>query len=546
MKSTYINMTYPYLMLCILSASVANVRTQWFYMGLLFLSVWALWFVRSQRFSPVLWISLLAIAGSMGYMGQMGLHNLQVIVEKRAVDWFTDFIREETDPYNARTAIGDTGTLKLSDRILFRVKPKVRDGKPILLREASYNVYKSSTWFAHQAHFKKIRPEPDGTTWKLHAGQGGNKLITVFDHLRTGKGMLKLPNGVFEITRLPVLKTDMNQFGALKVAGGPGLIKYQVRFNPHASFDSPPCETDLKVPLNERPVITKISDELGLTAQSPQEIIKRVYAFFQKNFSYSLTLNSGNQQKSITDFLVRSRTGHCEYFATATVLLLREAGIPARYATGYSVKEFSRMENRFIVRSRHAHAWVLAYMDGAWHNVDTTPSSWINIEEKAASLLEPLYDLWSWCFFKFSQWRWREREDGGMTKHVWWLLIPMTFVLVRRFYSRSRVRRVEKKREQKGLTEIQPGADSEFYLVEQRLMEWGYTRYPWETLSEWIIRIEETPSSLVSTEQLPSILALHYRYRFDPKGITGDDKKALTSKVHSWLQQQKEPNGKNL
>jgi len=545
-RSTYINMTYPYLMLCILSASTANVRTQWFFVGLIVLSVWALWFVRSQRFSPVLWISLLAITGSMGYMGQMGLHNLQVIVEKRAVDWFTDFIREDTDPYRARTAIGDMGTLKLSDRILFRVKPKVRDGKPILLREASYNVYKSSMWFAHQAHFKKIRPEPDGTTWKLGAHQGGDKLITVFDHLRGGKGMLKLPNGVFEITQLPVLKMDMNQFDAVKVAGGPGLIRYQVRFNPYASLDSPPCETDLEVLQNERPIIAKITQELGLTLQSPQEVLKRVHAFFQKKFRYSLALNNGNHQKSITDFLMRSRSGHCEYFATATVLLLRGLGIPARYATGYSVQEFSKMENRFIVRSRHAHAWVLAYMDGAWHNVDTTPSSWINIEEKAASPLEPLYDLWSWCFFKFSEWRWRERAEGGMTKHVWWLLIPLTFVLVRRFYSRSRVRRGEKEPEKKNLTEIQPGADSEFYVVEQRLMEWGYTRYPWETLSDWITRIAETPSSLVSTEQLPSILAFHYRYRFDPKGITGDDKEALTSKVHSWLHQQKEHNGKNL
>jgi len=416
----------------------------------------------------------------------------------------------------------------------------------MLLREASYNVYNLSTWFAQHSSFKNVRPEPDGTTWKFHADQGRHKQITVIDYLKEGRGVLKLPNGAFKITRLPVLKMGMNQFGATKVTGGPGLINYQAHFNPYDSFDRPPCETDLKVPPKERPVIAHITQELGLTGKPPQEILRRVYAFFQKNFRYALTLNHGNQQKSITDFLVRSRSGHCEYFATSTALLLREAGIPARYATGYSVKEFSRMENRFIVRSRHAHAWVLAYIGDTWENVDTTPSSWINIEEKAASPLEPLYDLWSWCFFKFSQWRWREGEPGGLTKHMWWLLIPLTFVLLRRFYSRSRVRRVEKESEKKDLIEIQPGADSDFYLVEKRLMEWGYTRYPWETLSDWITRIEKTPSSLISTEQLPPILALHYRYRFDPKGITGDDKKALTSKVHSWLQQQKEHNGKNI
>ena len=73
---------------------------------------------------------------------------------------------------------------------------------------------------------------------------------------------------------------------------------------------------------------------------------------------------------------MRSRAGHCEYFATATVLLLREAGIPARYATGFSVQDFSRMENRSVVRERHAHAWVLAFVNGAWRDLDTTPSNW--------------------------------------------------------------------------------------------------------------------------------------------------------------------------
>ena len=539
MKSTYINTSYPYLMLCILSASAANVRTQWFYVGLLVLSFWALWFVRSQRFSLVLWTGLLAITGSMGYVGQMGLHNLQVIVEKRAVDWFTDFIREDTDPYKTKTAIGDTGTLKLSDRILFRVQSNAKIGKPILLREASYNVYKSSAWFAQHISFKNVRPESDGTTWKLHTGEGVNKLLTVFDYLKDGNGMLKLPNGVLEISQLPVLKMDKNQFGAVKVTGGPGLVRYQVRFDPYGSFDSPPSETDLKVPPNEKAAITDITQKLRLIDQSPQESLKRVHVFFQKNFRYSLDLHNESHQKSVTDFLVHTRSGHCEYFATATALLLREAGIPTRYATGYSVKEFSRMENRFIVRSRHAHAWVLAYMHGAWHNVDTTPSSWINIEEKGASPLEPLYDLWSWCFFRFSQWRWRETDERSITKHVWWLLIPLILVIGRRFYSKSRVRRLKKEPETKGMTEIQAGADSAFYLIEQRLKEWGYSRYPWETLSDWITRIEKTSSSLVSTEQLPSILALHYRYRFDPMGITGEDKEVLTSNVHSWLHQQK-------
>jgi hypothetical protein len=262
--------------------------------------------------------------------------------------------------------------------------------------------------------------------------------------------------------------------------------------------------------------------------------LKTLAAFFHENFTYSLALHDGAYKAMpLGDFLLRTRSGHCEYFATATVLLLRAAGVPARYATGYSVQEFSELETRFIVRARHAHSWALVYVDNAWHDFDTTPASWNAMEEETASILEPLRDLWSWCMFNFSTWRWRQK-GGGMAKHVAWLLIPLILLLSRRLYSRTRIRRLETEEQKEARGAFKPGADSEFYLIEKRLMELGYARHPWETLSAWLERIEP-PCSSVPTELLPSILALHYRYRFDPKGITPEERLALKATVESWL-----------
>jgi hypothetical protein len=245
-------------------------------------------------------------------------------------------------------------------------------------------------------------------------------------------------------------------------------------------------------------------------------------------------LNRGEHESTpIGDFLLHTRSGHCEYFATATVLLLRAAGVPTRYATGYAVQEFSELENRFIVRSRHAHAWALVYVDGAWRDFDTTPVSWITEEAETASPMEPLYDLLSWCMFKFSSWRWSERE-GGISKHMGWLLIPLILLLARRLYSRNRVKRREKEEEMKGRQKSSPGMDSEFYLIEKKLTELGYVRHPGETLSDWVRRIEgEYPAD--ASPVLESILSLHYRYRFDPKGITSAERSALKSTVNAWL-----------
>ncbi|MFH1349726.1 MAG: transglutaminase domain-containing protein [Pseudomonadota bacterium] len=531
---TAMNLTYPYFGLCILSASTANVRTLWFYVGLFLLSAWALWFFRSTRYSPVIWIGPLLCAGLMGYVGQMGLHRLQVILEEKALGLFTSFTGQDGDPYRVRTAIGELGSLKLSDRILFRVNMEPPHEAPLLLREASYNLYNASVWFASQAPFKAVQPEGDGKTWKLRSDPGNSRAMTISCHLKRGKGLLKLPNGTFEIARLPVLVMQRNPLGTVKVEEGPGLINYQVHFRKDSPFDSPPDEKDLLVPPRELHALSHIIQEFQITSESPQKTLKRVADFFQKNFKYSLTLKNGEYLSApLEGFLVHTRAGHCEYFATATVLLLRAAGIPARYTTGYSVQEYSKLEDLFIVRSRHAHSWSLVYMDGGWHDFDTTPSSWISIEEKGASILQPLSDLWSWCMFRISKWRWRE-NGGGLTKHAVWLLIPLVFLLVKRLYSRGRVKRSEKEN-RRGVV-INPGSDSEFYLVEKRLKESGYERYPWETPSCWIRRIEETYSEIGAPELLQTVLDLHYRYRFDPWGITSEDRISLKSKVRSWLE----------
>ena len=106
---------------------------------------------------------------------------------------------------------------------------------------------------------------------------------------------------------------------------------------------------------------------------------------------------------ALGDFLRRSRSGHCEYFAAATTLALRAAGIPTRYATGFAVYEYSALENAYLVRARHAHAWAQAHVDGRWVDVDTTPPSWIEAEERRAPLWEGLADLARWAGFRWSQ-----------------------------------------------------------------------------------------------------------------------------------------------
>ena len=522
-----VDLGYLYFALCVLSASAANQRTLAFYAGLCGLAGWALWSWRSRRFSPLWWAPLVVVAAVAGYGGHIVLHRLQQTLEQTAFDYIFSLVQRDVDPFRVTTAIGHLGNLKLSDRTVLRVESGDGLAVPFLLREATYDVYNSSTWLASGAGFTAIQPDADGETWKFATVRGPGARVTVSAYLNRGRGVLALPGGAFELERLAVVSVRRNRLGAVKVEEGLGLITYTARFGPDGPLDGPPIDTDLRIPPQEAAVIGSIASALGLPGAAPAEAVNRVEKFFRQDFKYSLwkreRLRHGT---ALGEFLQTSRAGHCEYFASATVLLLRAAGVPARYAVGYSVQEWSRLERRWIVRARHGHSWALAYVDGAWRDVDTTPSIWADAERDEASIFEPLHDLWSWGGFLFSRWRWSEGESG-VGEYAPWLLIPLVLLLVWRLYSRRHVRRGDGKPREGAAPPLHPGHDSEFYRIAGRLEAEGRGRRPTEPASEWIDRIQ--------APELRPIVALHYRYRFDPAGLDAAGRAALRDGAETWL-----------
>ena len=72
-------------------------------------------------------------------------------------------------------------------------------------------------------------------------------------------------------------------------------------------------------------------------------------------------------------FLERSETGYCVHFASAATVLLRAAGIPARYVEGFLVD--GRLGQVIDVTAQQAHAWVEYYLpDFGWVILEATPS----------------------------------------------------------------------------------------------------------------------------------------------------------------------------
>jgi hypothetical protein len=225
--------------------------------------------------------------------------------------------------------------------------------------------------------------------------------------LSKGTGIIALPMGTAEIDNLPVNLLKTNLLGTVQGSEGPGLVRYLARFGTGHSLDGDVSGFDTAVPSAETNALAAVATELGLARLPALEAARRLSVFFQQNFSYTTDLKAPwnwiENYAPISQFLLRTRAGHCEYFATATALLLRYAGIPTRYVTGYSVQESSGLNN-YIVRERHAHAWVIYYdrLKGSWNELDTTPSGWGPMEDARASWWEPIGDFFSRLWFEFS------------------------------------------------------------------------------------------------------------------------------------------------
>jgi hypothetical protein len=105
------------------------------------------------------------------------------------------------------------------------------------------------------------------------------------------------------------------------------------------------------------------------------------------------------------------REGHCEYFATAMALMLRSQGIATRVVTGFQQGEYNETADVFVVRQRHAHAWVEVYFPGedSWVTFDPTPAAsqsgevgaFGGMTERVNKYLEALEMFWIQYFVAF-------------------------------------------------------------------------------------------------------------------------------------------------
>ena len=518
-RDPMVDVSAMYVAMTLIATGVANARSAAYYAGVVIAVAWALYAVRPRHSSLVAWVLMLAAGAGAGYAGQVGIAQLQATIEDWVVDW--NLPDMDADPYRSVTEIGSIGRLKQYDAILLLVYAAENDAARVrLLHRASYNTWSGTAWLARETQMQAFGSEADGTTWLLTAPQPAQQpdwRVRIAAHIERGKALLPLPAATTRIAGLTAVTVRRNALGAVHADVGADWIQYQAEGGAGIEAYSRPAAADSILPAAERAEFERVAAALRLREVPADEAVRRIKRHLG-GFTYSLFREHPvpKGETALGDFMTRTRSGHCEYFAAAATLLLRAAGIPSRYATGFAAMERSALEDAYVVRSRHAHAWTRAWIGGRWIDLDTTPPDWFGEEARQAPFWQGLADLARWAGF-----RWTMRGEFKAGDAWYGVLVVLAVILGWRMFGGKRITRQDKGAGANARRRY-PGEDSEFYAVEKTLP----ARAAGETHAAWVARISSGFSSS-QMENLRDALRLHQRYRFDPEGLAAPERYRL-------------------
>jgi hypothetical protein len=361
-------------------------------------------------------------------------------------------------------------------------------------------------------------------------------VATISCYLPGGKALLPLPESTARLEHLMAYTVQRSPLGGV-LEEGPGLVVFDALYGGTSNtIDEPPNDLDILVPGRETNTLEKVVADLQLRGQNFSQALETLGRYFSTRFTYTTWLDQPRfphkNDTPLSRFLLRTKSGHCEYFATAGVLLLRSAGIPARYAVGYAVHEGSGQN--YVVRQRDAHAWCLVWDERhrAWRDFDPTPSTWVTADALDTSFMQKLADIWARVTFEISKFRWGQSH---LRQYFLWALVPILALLLYQIVFRKRHRLWGRKGPRSNQGSSWPGLDSEFYELEEKLAKRGLERRPSEPLSTWLRRVSGDEALVHLDTPLRELLILHYRYRFDPRGLSSNERQQLRAEARTCL-----------
>lgn len=240
---------------------------------------------------------------------------------------------------------------------------------PVRLRGTVYDHYANGEWQQTERGLRHI-PQRGGGSFIIGRSGGTDRVARV--ELRPIKGKIFIPVGTYAIDGLPNLYE------------GPARDTYftfQIRnegvnYDARMSMETEPLRLE-RMPTSGYPVTPQVAALARQVVGNETDWEKQaalIERWMVREFRYVADPGElGQSTMSVDQFLLRTRAGHCEYFAAGMVALLTALDVPARVAGGFYGGRPNPLNGFYAIRREDAHAWTEVWNGSRWMTFDSTP-----------------------------------------------------------------------------------------------------------------------------------------------------------------------------
>jgi len=296
-----------------------------------------------------------------------------------------------TSGFSEKVDLGVIGEVKQDATLVMRVQFPELQGEPaerMYLKGASFDHYTGQSW-TNTFSRRQLPAKTEDGLFEINSSR-----VLARNTRRVNQDILLEALDSSVLFGLPFVSEVQGPFASLETDNMGGLwlphapprrLQYTITSipNPVSNEDRQGDLSDYPPEIKRRflqlpsvdPTVADLAQAVTRDATTPYGMTIAIKQHLLSHYTYSLDVGSMLSASPLEEFLFIRKTGYCEHYATAMVVMLRAVGIPARLVTGFLPGEWNDFGHYYTVRQQDAHAWVEVWFPhSGWVTFDPTPS----------------------------------------------------------------------------------------------------------------------------------------------------------------------------
>jgi transglutaminase-like putative cysteine protease len=279
--------------------------------------------------------------------------------------------------------LGGVSSIQQDSSVIFRAAMEKIDDELLYWRGILFDVFDGTSWKSSLAE------GPPGATQADYSKAKGRRITqTIYLEPYENKYIFALDKPIYVF-----LRNVRSPGGFIYLTKG--NIKNKLRYDAISAIGegqpgNAPDGKYLTLPEGIPPKITALAKKLT-KGKGKRAAAESILSYLRDGtYSYSLE-NLPTSRWPLDEFLFKTKSGNCEYFASSMAVMLRASGIAANVIGGYKGGQYNNIGGYYMVMQKNAHVWVEAYIDGeGWTRLDPTPTAAFSFDMETRGVLRLL------------------------------------------------------------------------------------------------------------------------------------------------------------